>query len=280
MINVYRDILHSQVEIRAFIHQHYPPDLQRPEGTDSLYNGKPLLSFNEIAFDSIPIQGLYQDVVCILEKQGFGQLTNDPEIQQALSCPSSFKGAAQTWFLQSSYDHSHQERPSASSLSSVMQIILHPLLSVRCETLLPKVDHRFWRRGYCPVCGGWPDFAMLDRDRGANWLLCSRCDAIWLFLRLKCCFCNSSDSNVLGYYTDEQQVYRLYTCDNCKGYIKTIDLRQTIPDVLLPLERIVTLALDKQAYQLGYQAKWSSLYLHIDQQEYLTKNLITMGGLS
>jgi len=277
---LYREILHLQVEARSLIRQHSLPDSQESEGTHNLYNGRPLLSSIDIAFDSIPIQGLYQSIICLLVKQGFGQLTDSPEIRETLSCPNAFEKAARTWYLQSSYDHTPQEQFVASSLSSVMQTIVQPFLSARSETLLPKVNYQFWRRGYCPVCGGWPDFAMLDREHGSNWLLCSRCDAVWLFLRLKCCFCNSSDSNVLGYYTDEQQLYRLYTCDSCRGYIKTIDMRQTMLDVLLPWERIVTLPLDKQAYQLGYQAKWSSLYLSLDQQGHITENQPIVDGLA
>ena len=47
-------------------------------------------------------------------------------------------------------------------------------------------------------------------------------------------------------------MYRLYTCDECKCYIKAIDLRKAGTDVLLPLERVMTLDMDRQAVEAGY----------------------------
>jgi len=119
--------------------------------------------------------------------------------------------------------------------------------------LLPEVDQERWRRQYCPVCGGPPDFAYLDKDAGARWLLCSRCDAEWLFQRLQCPYCGSQDQSALAYFTDDEGLYRLYVCEQCKRYLKAIDLRQTESEILLPLERLLTFELDVQARGKGYR---------------------------
>jgi FdhE protein len=116
------------------------------------------------------------------------------------------------------------------------------------------VEQEKWRKGYCPICGGLPDFAFLDKEAGARWLMCSRCDYQWLFKRLECPYCGSQDPDTISYYSDDNQLYRVYVCEQCKRYLKSIDLRQAEGDVLLPLERIVTSDLDVQARNNGYFA--------------------------
>ena len=56
----------------------------------------------------------------------------------------------------------------------------------------------------------------------------------------------------LAYFTDDEGLYRLYVCEQCKRYLKAIDLRQAQAEVLLPLERYYTLDLDAQAQEQGY----------------------------
>ncbi|MFC2002485.1 formate dehydrogenase accessory protein FdhE [Chloroflexota bacterium] len=120
------------------------------------------------------------------------------------------------------------------------------------KALYGSVNQERWRRGYCPICGSSPDFAYLDKEYGARWLLCSRCDTGWLFQRLECPYCGTQDQNALAYYTDDEGLYRLYICEQCHQYLKAVDLRQAKSEVLLPLERLFTLALDAQAQEAGY----------------------------
>lgn len=137
-------------------------------------------------------------------------------------------------------------------LESIIQATLSPFLVSYSKALLNKVDSERWRRRYCPVCGGDPDFASLDKEYGARWLLCSRCNAEWLFQRMECPYCGSGDQNTLAYFTDDEGLYRLYVCEQCKRYLKTIDLRHAESEVSLPLERLLTLDLDAQAKERGY----------------------------
>ncbi len=136
--------------------------------------------------------------------------------------------------------------------ASAIQATLQPLLATYSQTLLQYVNQEHWRRAYCPICGGNPDFALLDKERGARWLLCSRCDNEWLFQRMECPFCGNQNQNTLAYFTDDDGLYRLYTCEQCKQYLKTIDLRQTKENIEIPLERLFTLGIDMQAREYGY----------------------------
>jgi FdhE protein len=90
-------------------------------------------------------------------------------------------------------------------------------------------------------------------EEGARWLVCGRCDAEWRFQRLECPFCGTRDQGNLAYFSGGQGLYRLYVCEECKGYIKAIDLRHSQSEVLLPLEWIGTLDMDRQACELGYR---------------------------
>jgi FdhE protein len=102
------------------------------------------------------------------------------------------------------------------------------------------------------VCGGAPDLAALEAETGARHLLCSRCNSKWLYPRVKCPFCGTTDHAKLAYYPSEDGVYRLYVCRGCRRYLKTVDLREVQREVLLPVERITTVAMDAAARNEGY----------------------------
>ena len=86
-------------------------------------------------------------------------------------------------------------------------------------------------------------------------MICSRCDAEWLFQRLQCPYCGTTDQNALSYFTAGDELYRLYVCEQCKHYLKTVDLRQAKSEALMPLERLLTLDMDRQAQEQGYSPR-------------------------
>lgn len=143
-------------------------------------------------------------------------------------------------------------RPSDSSPARVLvRMVLMPYLQRAAEATLPLLNLEKWRRGYCPVCGGQPHFSAL-RGEGERWLVCSRCSAEWPFARLQCPFCGNADPGKLAYYPDQDGVYRLYVCNACRRYLKTIDLREAEGRNLVA-EPIVTVGMDLAARQEGYQ---------------------------
>jgi formate dehydrogenase maturation protein FdhE len=106
----------------------------------------------------------------------------------------------------------------------------------------------------CPACGGAPDFAALEPDAGARRLLCARCDTEWLWQRLGCPRCGNESAESLGYFeTGGAGAYRVYVCERCKRYLKTVDLRETWYRRPLPVERVVTVGMDVAALGEGYR---------------------------
>ncbi len=140
----------------------------------------------------------------------------------------------------------------AGVANSLLHGSIYPTLLSLAEKLQDSIPRDSWSRGFCPICGGKPDFSYLEKEHGARWLVCSRCDTEWEFYRLVCPFCSNADHGMLSYITDEQGIYRLYLCDKCRGYLKCIDARKTEDDVLVPLERILTSSMDQQGLDKNY----------------------------
>jgi FdhE protein len=128
---------------------------------------------------------------------------------------------------------------------------LAPYLQRAGEVILPHLDLSLWSRGYCPVCGGRPNLAVLEEKRGARRLMCSRCAGLWPYSRIGCPFCQSTEKQ--NYYRSDDGVHRLYVCPDCKRYLKTVDLREVHRQVYPMVERLVTVGLDLAARQEGFE---------------------------
>jgi len=231
------------------------PSLKTEVINERIEHGLPLISFGELALDWSVLKDIFTEVTATFADYPdlFGELPKS--LREPKSHPSLPKKVVKAWF----------ERTRLPSLIPVddvneyllLEAIIHatlsPFLVSHSKALLGLVDQERWRREYCPICGGQPDFAFLDKERGARWLLCSRCDTEWLFQRLQCPYCGTQNQDSLAYFTDDKGAYRLYVCEQCHKYIKAIDLRCTESEVSLPLERVFTVDMDRQAQEKGYQ---------------------------
>jgi FdhE protein len=138
-------------------------------------------------------------------------------------------------------------------LSFVLIHALHPFLHAYAVALTPIMKDEQWYQRLCLVCGGEPDLGYLEKEVGGLRLLCSRCDTVWTYKRGECTFCGNSNNETFAYYLGDNEVYRLYLCDNCKRYLKVLDGRQISLEPVLPLQRIITIGMDISARQEGYR---------------------------
>jgi FdhE protein len=100
--------------------------------------------------------------------------------------------------------------------------LARPFRQQAAERLWNKDYNPIWRKGYCPVCGHSPVLSCLVGDPQIRQLWCCCCNTTWDFTRIGCPFCLNQAQNHLGYLTvKEFPGYRIYTCDNCKRYLKT-----------------------------------------------------------
>jgi FdhE protein len=251
LLEFYRKLL----TVQAKIHKRLPPSktrMSREAINKRIYSGQPLLNADELAFDWPQVQDAFERITTVFSgyPELFGKVPDKlrhPGAGQLLT-----RKAVQAWFAGKKLPEPLTKNISENLIQAIIQATMQPFLSGYAEVLYSSIEQDHWHRTYCPVCGGRPDFASLRKDVGARWLLCSRCDSEWSFPRLQCPYCGNLNQKDLTFYSDEDGLYLLYVCEKCKGYIKAIDLRKASDDVMLPLERILTVEMDQQARSKGY----------------------------
>jgi len=215
------------------------------EARARLARGEPILRADELALDGEALARLFGTICRIAAKY-------HPEDADAFaelaSQPSAVEETARNYLTATG--HASRITHHATLANFVVNNVLHPFLAAYARALKPLVDDAAWYRAYCPICGGEPDFAALEKESGARRLLCARCDAEWTFHRALCPFCGEER---LGYYPGSEGAYRLYTCGNCRRYLKTIDLRELAREVNLAAERVLTIGMDVTAREAGYR---------------------------
>lgn len=260
-IQFYRELLKIQSGLNggAIVRK---PDLTGGLIMERIRQGIPLLAFEDFQPDWQEVQKIFQQLAVWLVKDSGSPVGEAQALSNISHNPLLLKEIARMWYRQHSLDDiKGTEGIEHGLLISIIAMTLKPFLFSYSRDLILEVDQELWHQRYCPICGGRPDLSYLDRERGARWLVCSRCDAEWQYLRLACPCCGTQNQYELYYYTDEDasSAYRLYVCEQCHTYIKTIDLRRAQSDILLPLERLTTLQMDKLAQERGYSPGWSSL---------------------
>jgi len=249
LLQLHRRLLQIQAGVREKMDEPHP-GLTGEAASGRLKQGKPLLQPEEFTFDWTLFLDAFTRVVGLFSEfsQVFGLTPEDfraPPPDQVVS-----RDTIAAWL-------EGRELPQTQSLSqALIKDLVHaavkPFLVSYSRALAPLVDQMAWRRRYCPVCGGSADFSCLETERGARWLLCSRCDAEWLFQRLECPYCGSRKPDDLSYYSDDAGMYRIYVCDRCRHYLKAVDLRVAGKGITMAAERLLTLGLDAQAREKGY----------------------------
>ncbi len=250
LLDFQREVVAAQLAVKSGLTD--PPAVDRAEVARRLASGTPAVTFDELNLDWQVFERLLDHMAEIARRYR----PDWPEV----AVPHPLRDVVQAWYqgrllshaLEDSEGETKEYSPADEALSFLIASAVWPFLAHVTEILGPGIDQALWRRGFCPVCGGKPDFACLDRESGGRHLFCSRCDMQWQFQRLECPFCGTQDPAHLAYYPSEDGVYRLYVCDHCHHYVKTIDLRETGRQLFLPVERILSLGMDVAAAEAGY----------------------------
>jgi FdhE protein len=242
---LYKELLNIQLNAMSRISA-YANRLTKAEISDRLARGIPLLKFNDLNIDWKIFNDVLKNVIAILPRFTNGAKELSGRLEKQIDS-TDLKIASRLRF-----ENRESETKINDELGFVLDVALRSFLINPKEALIPLVEQEQWRKGYCPICGGLPDFAFLDKENGARWLICSRCDSQWLYKRMGCPYCDSQNINKTSYFSDDNEIYRVYVCEQCKCYLKTIDLRRAESDIILPLERIVTADLDEQVNKRGY----------------------------
>ena len=244
------DLYCALLEVQARVRVEPGGALDAGEAAARLDQGLPLLPPETLAADGPALAELCDQVVSIVAERQPEQADALAVVRAWLTRERERLGALAVEYLR---EGSIAEGEVADLLAFIFDTALRPFLRGRALPLAPLVPDGAWYRGYCPFCGGEPDFAALERQGGRRRLLCSRCDSVWTFLRVGCPFCGNNDPGQLGHYPSDDGGYRLNVCESCRRYIKTIDLREVAGERLLEAERVLTVGMDLAAHEAGYR---------------------------
>jgi formate dehydrogenase maturation protein FdhE len=252
LLDFYHDLFDVQFQAKA-----EAPD---PELRDEmamrwrLEGGIPQLTFDQLGLDGEPFAQLVSQVAAVL-------LRHNPTWQAEWEHWSPAELLAQARRIFETWDtltapkansthEGYDEAWTGHAMALAVGFALAPYLQRASDTILPHLDLTLWAQNYCPICGGRPNFAVLEETRGARQLMCSRCNSLWSYRRVGCPFCQTQEQQ--KYYPSEDGVYRLYVCVTCNRYLKTIDLRGVHRQVYPVIERLLTVGMDLAAQQEGY----------------------------
>lgn len=144
-------------------------------------------------------------------------------------------------------------RVSAELLDFVALNTFKPLLKSYGQAVLKQLPLTSWTASHCPVCGDQPTMAKLVGKEGARKLYCGRCETEWRYKRLGCPYCEDDNASEASFITlEDKKQYRVYLCDHCKSYLKTVDER-VVGEVDLFCEDLATADLDELARAEGYR---------------------------
>ncbi len=141
------------------------------------------------------------------------------------------------------------------ALVYVARSCLRPSVEWTAEELLKTAfPDGIWKEGYCPVCGSLPALITLQ-GQGNRQAHCSWCGTSWRLARFQCPVCDNRRHETLGYlYAEEEPRYRIDYCTECRHYFKTVDTRELLWPIWVPLEEWTTLHLDLVAQR----AQWKT----------------------
>lgn len=204
--------------------------------------GMPHLTWQALALDAASFYAWLQRVATLWDDYDPGAA----EELEGIDAPRSV-ALAEEWFREGA-------TPRGPTVDAMLINALAPYLEEAAETLLPLLPLHIWEQAYCPVCGGLPDFALWDDAEETQHLVCERCRAEWDARVVGCLFCGETDPEQRGFYSTEDERYRVEVCDSCGFYVKGIDQQALEPGEhpTLAAERLLTPGLDLLALQEGY----------------------------
>jgi FdhE protein len=256
-LRLFQEIFAAQYEIQEKLNPNdiYPFTQEKEDGEQS---GLPVIDPNKLNPDESVLITLLEKITDILENFTSVKETtarkllsaarsgkiNPGDMVRALTAVDTDYLAAESKKIESPIDE----------VMFVITTIARPLLRVLGESRKQKANLESAFTDTCPVCGGVPLMAKLQKDDGRRILECYLCGTQWVFKRLRCPFCGNEEHKTLSYLFLEGDSCRIDKCDNCKRYIKTFDERKNTLDQPLSLlvQDVATLDLDILATKEGY----------------------------
>jgi FdhE protein len=255
ILDLYALILEEQARIRPQL-KIAVPEVNKKLVRSRLDKGLPLLGKEGFAIDLEAAQRLFYALSAICQGATLKMGAEIPRIREAaeqgaLALRDLLCRHYDMSFLKQAAEHCGVDQ---GILFFLVRTSVRPCLEIQMEQLRGLVDLEAWLQGTCPLCGSHPQIAQLRDEEGKRYLQCSLCGCQWRSERMVCPYCANKDADSLHYFcSDDEEAYRVDLCDQCKGYIKTIDSRKLDYEPFLDLEDILTIHLDILALEKGYR---------------------------
>ena len=216
----------------------------------TLLTGGPILQFENLKIDWSDVRFLVRAAAAAMRTHEALDAADLRKIDVITRDAERLPSIIRAWF--EGTGQSRELPPEVEGLETVLLQAMRPILTRAADAILARVDLADWTRGYCPVCGGEPDLAVIT-PAAERLLICSRCLARWRFDQIMCPFCRNDDRSRITSFTSRDGRYRLQACDVCERYLKAYDARNASRPVMPAVDSVATLPLDAAAMQRGYK---------------------------
>lgn len=228
IIDPFKELLIERTLIKAEIRVRTDIDVSAPD-KDRFAEGEPLLTTETIA-SLIDTWG--ETMMCsasALEK-AFPKIR--PEITKLTQAMDTGQIDVKDCVLALFVGEDNELDGTASRLgipSDILRFLLiqisKPFIEKRVQSLQNLIKEMPWFKGYCPICGSFPELSFLHGKEGQRWLRCSLCGYEWRFKRTECPYCGyeGKKGKQLDYIEGRNKEWA-ESCPECKRYIVGTDL--------------------------------------------------------
>jgi FdhE protein len=233
-----------------------PPTLPPERAAEKLAGGVPLLRGEGVSLDARVLRRRWADVAAAVgrHQQGDAAAALAAAVKRGQLSVEEMAAAVLAGRAEDVHARADALGLDAGLTATTLRFTLFPSLVSLGAALEPARSDVAWGRGYCPTCGSWPllgEFRGLEQIR---WLRCGLCAAGWEFPRLACPFCDNRDHQRLGHLhvEGEEGRRRAATCEECRGYVKTVTTLGPLAPPQLLVADLATVYLDLAAAERGY----------------------------
>lgn len=278
-LNFYQQILTIQADQQSKINKEKLAIFGKTSDIESrLQMGLPLLEKNNIYIEADVARSSFTALLSIFEKYPQQYPPEKIDILKgALKKNDQLPNEFIQTFIAENKDYfsqlSEKTAVEPGVLIFIARTISLPFLKTYADLLQPYLAEKdkVWFRSFCPLCGNAAVMARLEKEVGQRHLWCATCHTEWMFTRNQCACCSNEDPKGIRYFFDESDsLYKVYVCDQCKRYLKTIDENKYtfIQPMNMALEDLITHYLDEIAVKEGYQSMlWWDGIEHYDHHE-------------
>lgn len=259
VIDYYQQIFVEQEKAKQHI-QITPIDIPENHLSVKIREGFPLVNLSDFIIDTKATRELVRKICTITETSGLSTSNAAVKLKKALEEGNLEINALSDGILRQETALFHSIEIEFDIAADFLNFSLYqgmiPSIQICSEQLSGHIQgNEYSNTGVCPICGSTPDFSMFN-DEGERHVFCGFCRHPWRVERIFCPFCENEDRETLNYlYTEEEKEYRVDLCDQCKKYMKCIDVRDIDRPAYPPLEHAATMHLDIKAQEAGYLAE-------------------------